>query len=169
VHDRKLHHRTKHRRSDPVALPLVVCSTVEFDSQSKPGPSRHRLSPGLAGASLPPSPTAGLPACCETRHRPVPNPSSLPARSHVGGHPVRDRKLHHRSKHRRSDPVALLLVVCSTVEFDSQSKPGPSRHQLSPGLAGASCPQALPQASLPAAKPGTGRCLTLQVYQQGPT
>ena len=38
-------------------------------------------------------------------------------------------------------------------------EPATNRHRLSPGLAGASCPQSLPQASLPAAKPGTGRRL----------
>jgi len=71
----------------------------------------------------------------------------------------------------RPEPAEGSWVPNQTTEPNSKSpfllrvKPGPNRHRLSPGLAGASCPQALPQASLPAAKPGTGRRLNFFGYR----
>ena len=73
--------------------------------------------------------------------------------------------------HIRPEPVEGSRVPNQTTEPNSKSpfllrvKPHPNRHRLSPGLAGASCPQALPQASLPAAKPGTGRRLNFFGYR----
>ena len=55
-----------------------------------------------------------------------------------------------------------------TTDLTPSQNPAPPATDFRPDLQGHPCPQALPQESLPAAKPGTGRGLTLQVYQRVP-
>ena len=72
-------------------------------------------------------------------------------------------KLHPHDAEERGindgDWVGLTSRAGDTVlqaKISTRMQTGPNRHHLSPGLVGASCPQALPQAFMPAAKPGTG-------------